>query len=84
MHRRYTDFETLYDELVDQRLEQFIPPIPEKSVEDRWSNDDSKFVLTRIKQLEHFLNSLVEDEILSQMQIFHKFLTMHERQYELQ
>ena len=36
-----------------------------------------------MKQLEHFLNSLINHEALRQCTVLHKFLTMHERQYEL-
>ena len=37
VHRRYSDFEALYYELIDQNLHHFIPPIPEKSYEDKLS-----------------------------------------------
>ena len=83
VHRRYSDFEALYNELIDQNLGHFIPPIPEKSYEDKLSSDDSKFVLNRIKHLEHFLNQMLNDEVLRQCTIVVKFLTMNERQFEL-
>lgn len=63
--RRYNDFEALYNELIDQNLDHFIPPIPEKSYEDKLSKDDSKFVLTRMRNLERFLNDLIHDPVLS-------------------
>ena len=65
VYRRYTDFEALYNELIDQNLDHFIPPIPEKSYEDKLSKDDSKFVLTRMRHLERFLNDLISDPVLS-------------------
>ena len=37
VQRRYSDFEALYNELIDQNLHHFIPPIPEKSYEDKLS-----------------------------------------------
>ena len=77
--RRYTDFEALYNELIDQNLDHFIPPIPEKSYEDKLSKDDSKFVLTRMRHFEQFLNDLVNDPVLGQCTIVMKFLTMNER-----
>ena len=64
VYRRYSDFEALYHELIDQNLDHFIPPIPEKSYEDKLSQDDSKFVLTRMRHLERFLNDLVDDPVL--------------------
>ena len=83
MHRRYSDFEALYNELIDQNLEHFVPPIPEKSYEDKLAYDDSKFVLNRSRHLENFLNELLNDEVLRQCTIVVKFLTMNERQFEL-
>ena len=37
VQRHYSDFEALYNELIDQNLDHFIPPIPEKSYEDKLS-----------------------------------------------
>jgi len=51
VHRRYSDFSALHTELIDQHLVRFIPAIPAKSLQDRVAEDDSTFVLERIKQL---------------------------------
>ena len=51
IHRRFSDFEILYKELIEQFIDRFIPPIPSKSVEDKIAKDDSAFTLKRMNQL---------------------------------
>ena len=79
VHRRYSDFEILHKELIDQYLNRFIPAIPSKSIQDRISNDDSTFVVERTKQLQAFLDALLADVELNKSGIILKFLSFSER-----
>ena len=68
-------------ELVDQYLHRFIPPIPTKSMQDKFAQDDSTFVLDRIKQLQTFINEVLSDPELSKSGIVFKFLSFNEHQF---
>ena len=83
VHRRYSDFVTLHKELIDQYLQRFIPSIPGKSYQDRLAEDDSTFVVDRIKQLQAFIDEVLMDGDLSESGIIYKFLSFNDRQYEL-
>ena len=60
--RRYSDFEILYNELRDQNLGCFIPPIPQKSVTQHFYDDGHPEVEDRKRGLQRFLTALVEDK----------------------
>ena len=81
--RRYSDFEILHKELIDQHLHRFIPAIPSKSLFDRITEDDSTFVVERIKQLQAFIEEVLKDEELNKTGIVVKFLSFQDRQFEL-
>lgn len=49
--RRYSDFEVLHNELVDQYLGRFVPSIPGKDARDSISDNNSAFVIERTKLL---------------------------------
>ena len=83
VNRRYSDFDTLHKELIDQFLGRFIPAIPAKSIQDRIVEDDSTFVVERTKQLQVFLDALLADNELNKSGIILKFLSFNERQFEL-
>ena len=83
VHRRYSDFEILHRELIDQHLNRFIPAIPSKSMFDKIVEDDSTFVVERIKQLQNFIETSLMDQELSKSGIILKFLTFQDRQFEL-
>ena len=60
-----------------------MPSIPVKSLQDRLVEDESTFVVDRIKQLQTFIDEVLIDPELSQSGIVVKFLSFSERQFEL-
>ncbi|CDW72128.1 sorting nexin 7 [Stylonychia lemnae] len=72
--KRYSDFEQLYELLVNNYLECLLPPLPEKSIQNFTSDEDSDFVRIRQRELEYFLNRLNNHKKLSYVQEFRDFL----------
>ena len=50
---------------------------------DKIVEDDSTFVVERIKQLQNFIETSLMDQELSKSGIILKFLTFQDRQFEL-
>lgn len=42
--KRYSDFEALYNKLVTNYLEYLVPPLPDKSLQNFFANEESEFV----------------------------------------
>ena len=75
--RRFSDFEILYNELRDQNLGSFIPPIPPKSIATTWLEDGHCEIESRKRSLARFLGSITADK-LSTCAVFKKFLTFND------
>ena len=70
--RRYSDFDTLRKLLVKLFPGYNIPPLPNKKYGNR--RFDSDFVMKRMKFLELFMNSMVENEEFKAHEIVYSFL----------
>jgi len=56
--RRFSDFTSLYNELMDKYPACLLPPLPEKSLNDKVAVDQSSFVEKRKEGLVRFLQDL--------------------------
>ena len=77
VRRRYSDFEWLRIILLNFYSSSVIPPIPKKNKigGDRF---DENFLVKRMRTLEKFLNSLMEDPVIKSSQIVYDFLSIEE------
>jgi hypothetical protein len=76
--RRFSDFCKLFDILVDRYTPCIIPPLPDKSFQDKLVKDDSLFVEIRKKELEFFLIMIYSHQVLKSTKEFSHFLTSKE------
>ena len=74
MQKRFSDFKKLYSQLISIYLENLVPPLPDKSLKNFISNDDSIFVKTRVKDLEYFLVRINSHPKLKETDEFKSFL----------
>ena len=77
VRRRYSDFEWLRQTLLNFYSSSVIPPIPKKNKigGDRF---DETFLIKRMRNLEKFLNSLMDDPVIKSSQIIFDFLSIEE------
>ena len=77
VRRRYSDFEWLRQILQNFYSSSVIPPIPKKNKigGDRF---DELFLLKRKRNMEKFLNSLLDDPYIKISQIFYDFLSIED------
>ena len=77
VRRRYSDFEWLRSNLLNFYSSNVIPPIPKKNKlgGDRF---DELFLVKRMRSLEKFLISLLNDPIIKYSQLLYDFLSIEE------
>ena len=77
VRRRYSDFEWLRQILLNFYSSSVIPPIPKKNKigGDRF---DETFLIKRMRNLEKFLNALMDDPVIKSSQIIFDFLSIEE------
>jgi hypothetical protein len=77
VRRRYSDFEWLRQILLNFYSSSVIPPIPKKNKigGDRF---DETFLIKRTRNLEKFLNLLMEDPVIKVSQLLYDFLSIEE------
>ena len=77
VRRRYSDFEWLRQILLNFYSSSVIPPIPKKNKigGDRF---DETFLIKRTRNLEKFLNLLMEDPVIRVSQLLYDFLSIEE------
>jgi sorting nexin-7/30/sorting nexin-8 len=77
VRRRYSDFEWLRQILLNFYSSSVIPPIPKKNKigGDRF---DETFLIKRMRNLEKFLNALMDDPVIKSSQIIYDFLSIEE------
>ena len=77
VRRRYSDFEWLRQTLLNFYSSSVIPPIPKKNKigGDRF---DETFLIKRMRNLEKFLNALMDDPVIKSSQIIFDFLSIEE------
>ena len=59
VQRRYTDFEWLQDKLLAKMSEWAVPLLPDRSVYDKFKDNNSDFVKTRVRGLQHFMTIII-------------------------
>jgi len=79
--RRYSDFDWLHEMLKLEYKHLIIPPLPEKTIFDRFSPE---FVEYRRKELERFLKRTLVNPELSQSPSLRTFLTANEATMEVE
>ncbi len=77
VRRRYSDFEWLRQVLQNIYSSSVIPPIPKKG-KIRVDRFEELFLLKRKRNLEKFLNSLLDDPVIRVSQILYDFLSIEE------
>jgi len=77
--RRYRDFLWLHNHLCDHFKGIIIPPLPEKSITDRFSPDFMEF---RRRELEKFLKRTVSHPLLSGSSHLQTFLEAHDSEMQ--
>ncbi len=78
VRRRYSDFEWLRQVLQNYYSTNVIPPIPKKKNNFGGDRFDELFLLKRKRNLEKFLNSLLNDPIIRVSQILYDFLSIED------
>ena len=79
-HHRYSEFESLRDNLSKLYPTFIIPPIPSKqtigdyAVKQAKAKEDASMIARRKRLLQTFLNRLARHPILSNEHVFHRFL----------
>ena len=73
VRKRYSDFEWLSSTLTTYYLGTIIPPIPKKNFTSRFNE---AYISRRMRTLEKFLKSLVQDPLIRNSQILYDFLTI--------
>ncbi|KAI1796552.1 hypothetical protein LXA43DRAFT_986008 [Ganoderma leucocontextum] len=79
-HHRYSEFESLRNNLVKLYPTLIIPPIPSKqtigdyAVKQAKAKEDAAMIARRKRMLQTFLNRIARHPILSNEHIFHRFL----------
>ena len=71
VRKRYSDFEWLSSTLTTYYLGTIIPPIPKKNFTSRFNE---AYISKRMRTLEKFLKSLVQDPLIRNSQILYDFL----------
>jgi sorting nexin-4 len=77
--RRYSDFESLRNVLINAHPTIVMPPIPEKHSLSSYAKmskakDDLVIVERRKRMLQSFINRLVEHPVLSTNHLLHRFI----------
>ncbi|KAG0311973.1 hypothetical protein BGZ97_011511 [Linnemannia gamsii] len=75
VERRYSQFEWLYERLVNKFGAIILPPLPEKQYSGRFSEE---FIERRRRALERFLNRLVRHPVLRYSDLLTHFLSCNE------
>ncbi len=75
VRRRYSDFEWLRSIFLQLFPDIWIPPIPIKSYSDRF---DMEFITKRMRYLQKFIDSIINNKVLAKSNIFYDFLILNE------
>lgn len=72
--RRYSNFEALQKILISHYPEHIVPVIPEKSLTEKVTNDNSDETKKRMRGFERFLNTVKDHPVMKTSAVFNKFL----------
>lgn len=64
VNRRYSDFEWLYNQLIENYGGYFVPLLPEKNFFTKFNIESQQFYEKRRNSLEKFLNKILSHEFL--------------------
>lgn len=74
--RRFSDFEWLFQQLTLRFPGKIIPLLPEKSLKAKFGLETQVYQKERQRQLERFLNQLLQNNFFPKTELFHEFLLM--------
>jgi len=74
IHKRFSDFEKLVNDIKKENPTIFLPALPKKIFKANLSLYDEKFILERKQKLENFLNKLLSNFQILQSKSIQLFL----------